>query len=136
MAFEENNNSSFIRKIQINPTPMCILATKEQLDKVIAKCTKPEDFSVLQVYPTYLGNFYDPPLVVSLKDYISQHSGNPPTFVGPLLINHTMDYIVIFSQLLGQLPECCRVKAIGIGGEVFFAKSSRLLYQLQFICVA
>ena len=85
--------SAFIRNIQINPTPMCILATKEQLGELITNCTHPQDFSVLHVDPTFnLGNFYVTPLVFSLKDYVSQRSKNPPTFVGPFLIHHTMEY--------------------------------------------
>ena len=47
-------------------------------------------------------------------------------FVGPLLIYHTMEhtsYHGFFSQLLGQLPEFCRVKAIGSDGETALCKA-------------
>ena len=119
--------SAFICNTQINPTPMCILATKEQLDELIANCTHPQEFSVLHVDPTFnLGNFYGTPLVFSLKDYVSQCSKNSPTFVGPFLIHHTMEYASyhgFFNQLLGQLPEFGHVKAIGSDGETALCKA-------------
>ena len=40
--------------------------------------------------------------------------------MGPSLIHHSMEYTSyhgFFSQLLGQLPEFCHVKAIGSDGE-------------------
>ena len=106
---------------------MCILATKEQLDELIANCTNPEDFSILRVDPTFnLGNIYVTPLVYLFKDNVSQRSKNPLKFVGPLLIYHTMEhtsYHWFFCQMFGQLPEFCRVKAFGSDGETALCKA-------------
>ena len=106
---------------------MCILATKEQLDELIANCTNPQDFSILCVDPTFnLENVYVTPLVFLFNDYVRISTfKNPPMFVGPLLVYHTMEhtsYHGFFSQLLGQLPEFCRVKAIGSDGETALCK--------------
>ena len=119
-------HASFIRTIQLNPTPMCILGSKEQLDELIANCTK-SNFSVLHVDPTFnLGNYYVTPLVFALTDYLCQRTGKAPTFVGPILIHHKLEYMSyhgFFSQLCGLVPQLHQVKAVGSDGEAALCKA-------------
>ena len=113
-------HSDFIIAFQLHPTPLCILGTKEQLNEMESNCAC-ADGTVLHIDPTFnLGNYYVTPLVFPLKNYLYKRTGQSPTYVGPLLIHHRMDYEsyhTFLSQLVGKRPGLRNIRAIGSDGE-------------------
>ena len=119
-------HSDFIISFQLHPTPLCILGTKTQLDELQQNCAC-TDGSVLHIDPTfYLGNYFVTPLVFGLKDYIVKRTSGIPTYIGPVLIHHRMDYEsyhTFLSQLLGKRPMLRKIRAMGSDGESALCKA-------------
>jgi len=111
----------FVRSVQAAPQPLCVLATDLQLKQVQFCCTDPENFSVLSIDPTFnLGAFYVTPIVFLHKAFVCKRTGNPPVFLGPVLVHQRMNteaYSYFAYQLQILLPSLRHIKAFGTDGE-------------------
>ena len=117
----KNNMSSFIRSLQILPSPMCVLATDGQLHELVANCTNSSNFGIMHLDPTFnLGSFFVTPIVFPLLDYTHRKNKGNPSFIGPVLIHQQMHYGVynyFLTQVVSLKPHVKHVKTIGTDGE-------------------
>ena len=75
-----------------------------------------------------LGSFFVTPIVFSLLRYTHRRGGGSPTFVGPVLIHHQLQYQsynYFLSQLLSLKPDICEVKSVGSDGEIALCNAIR-----------
>ena len=118
----------FVWLVQAAPQPLCILTTDLQLKQVQFCCTDPENFSILSIDPTFnLGAFYVTPVVFLYKAFVCKRTGNPPIFLGPVLIHQRMNtkayrflltnskfyyHLCIISKLLEQMTRSITLEEI------------------------
>ena len=120
----------FIRSLQILPSPACILATDEQLQELIVNCSQEKSFGIMHLDPTFnLGDFFATPIVFLLiKSSHRKTSGGSPTFIGPVLLRHQMNYgtySYFLNHILSLKPDIKQVKAVGTDGELALCNALR-----------
>jgi len=87
-SHQADANGGFLREVVVSSSPCAILASRQQLDSLVAFCCQPNDFVVFGVDATFeLGDFY-----VTLTTYLNPllhnpRSGKSPVFLGPAFIH-------------------------------------------------
>ena len=116
-----NENTTFIRSVQITPEPIIFMATKWQLVDIERFCCNPENFCVLGVDATFkLCNYY-----LTFATYrnmiLETKAGRSPLFMGPTILHKTTlerSYYALPSEMVRCHPPCAGVLVVGTDGEV------------------
>ena len=118
----------FIRSVNIDHSPTCVLALDSQLSDSVRLCTDPAGFCVLGIDPSFnLEKFY-----VTITTYLYIHLVNketsvPPSFIGPIFVlkeKKYESYYWFFATLLKLKPSLSAVRAIGTDGEQAIVKAA------------
>ena len=130
-----SSDNVFIRSVEAAPEPMCVLATRQQLDDLERFCTG-ENFSVMSVDPTFnLGPFYVTPLTYKNKLARSRKkNGSNPLLLGPIFVHQTKTFhsFHYFASTLVRLnPNLHQIRAFGTDGECELFKA----FQMGFFLV-
>ena len=89
---------------------------------IVHFCTSTDEFCIASIDPTFnLGDFDITPLNYRRLLLETEHSGNRPVFLGPILIHFCKNFSTILyvaSRLVGLQCDLEKLKAFGIDGEV------------------
>lgn len=90
---EEDTGKPYIRRLQITPSPACIVSSQRQLLDVKRFCTNTGDnFSALPIDTTFnIGDFYVKPTIFRHLLLEDKRTGNPPLLMGPTIIHMRKD---------------------------------------------
>ena len=93
---EEKTTSQFIRDIKFVPEVSVFVASNQQLEDVSRFCTKPSNFCILGIDPTYnIGPFYV--TVTTFRHLMFEtNDGVHPVMLGPALIHSGKEYSSYF----------------------------------------
>ncbi|CAH3128963.1 unnamed protein product, partial [Pocillopora meandrina] len=83
----------YIRRLQVAPSPACVLASDRQVQDVKRFCANTtENFSVLSIDTTFnIGDFYVTPTTYKHLLLDDRRTENPPLLLGPTLIHTRKD---------------------------------------------
>ena len=92
---EESKDSVFIHECSIHPDLFVVLANDQQFNELVLFCTKPREFSMFGVDPTF--DILDQNISLTVTTYQNLKLENPntgksPVFVGPLLMDQRKDW--------------------------------------------
>ena len=90
---EEETGKVYIRRLQVAPSPACVLASDRQVQDVKRFCANTtENFSVLSIDITFnIGDFYVTPTTYRHLLLDDRRTENPPLLLGPTLIHTRKD---------------------------------------------
>ena len=90
---EEETGKVYIRRLQVAPSPVCVLASDRQVQDVKRFCANTtEKFSVLSIDTTFnIGDFYVTPTTYRHLLLDDRRTENPPLLLGPTLIHTRKD---------------------------------------------
>ena len=78
----------FIRSVNFESGPCCVLASDHQLQNVVRFCTNPGAQSVFGIDPTFnLGKFYVTLTTFTYSQVVDKTTGVSPTFIGPIFVH-------------------------------------------------
>ena len=78
----------FIRLVNFESGPCCVLASDNQLKNVVRFCTNPGASSVFGIDPTFnLGKFYVILTTYTYTQVINKTTNASPTFFGPIFVH-------------------------------------------------
>ncbi len=120
---EISKDAIFIRECNIHPTLTVVLATDQQLNEISQFCTNPSEFCVFGVDPTF--NIFTTNISLTVTTYRNlrlehKETGEPPVFIGPLLLHQKKDwrtYARFANRMITECPAMERVLACGLDGE-------------------
>lgn len=128
---------NFIRKIDIRPDFIVVLASDQQLKDLNRFCTR-HPCSILGIDPTFhFGEFdvtvttYRNPMLQDITPG-KKMLNTSPVFVGPVCVHKKKDtqtYFTFFSTLIAKEKELRNMKAIGTDGEVALANASLMAFE-------
>ena len=122
---EEKTDSQYIRDIKFVPEVSVFVASKQQLEDVSRFCTKPSNFCILGIDPTYnIGPFY---VTVTTYRHLMFHTKYDvhPVMFGPTLIHSGKEYASYFDLPSGMAKANPNLKNI----LVFGTDSERNVYK-------
>ena len=77
----------FVRSVNFDTSPSCVLATDLQLNDVVRFCTTPGELCVFGIDPTFnLGKFYVTVTTFAYTHVVNKSTGKSPTFLGPIFV--------------------------------------------------
>ena len=122
----------FIRSINIDHSPSCVLALDSQLSDLRRFCTDRAGFCVLGIDPTFnLGKFYVTITTYSYVHLINKVTNISPSFIGPIFVHTEKNYEAyyhFFATLVKLEPSLSKVCAIGTDGEQAIAKAAACVF--------
>lgn len=127
----------FIRSVNFDTSPSCVLATDDQLQNIVRFCTNPGASCVLGIDPTFnLGKFYVTVTTFTYTHVVNKSTSKSPTFFGPMFVHTEKNYDAyysFFSTLLKLEPTVRNVIAVGTDGEQALVKAIRSVFSEQTI---
>ena len=112
----------FIRSVNFESGPCCVLASDNQLQNVVRFCTNPRASSVFGIDPTFnLGKFYVTLTTFTYTQVVNKTTSLSPTFLGPVFVHTEKNYesfFHFFSTLLKLESKFNDIIAVGTDGEV------------------
>lgn len=75
-----------------------------------------------------LGEFFVTPIVFPLMKYVHRFGGGSPTFIGPVLLHHQMNYATysyFLNHLVSLKSDKKKIKVFGTGGEIALCNALR-----------
>jgi len=122
----------FVRSINIDSSPNCVLALDLQLSDLTRFCNNPGGFSVLGIDLTFnLGKFYVIITTYTYVQLINKVTGILPAFIGPVFVYTEKNYeayYYFFSTLLKLEPKLSTLRAIGADGEQALVKDATAVF--------
>ena len=122
----------FIRTVNFDTSPSCVLATDGQLQNLVRFCTNPGAACVMGIDPTFnLGKFYVTVTTFSYSHVVNKSTSNSPTFFGPLFVHTEKNYSAyysFFSSLMKMEPQLMNIIAIGTDGEQAIVKALKAVF--------
>ena len=120
---DESKDEVFIREFSIHPDLFIVLASEEQLDKLVHFCTNARGFSVFGFDPTF--DIFDRNISLTVTTFRNlkleqSKTGKPPVFIGPLLMHQKKDwqtYSKFAHSITTAKPELQGILAVGTDGE-------------------
>ena len=113
--------TAFVRKVQVAPDTMCVLATESQLRELERNATNPASFKIVSVDPTFnLGNFDVTVMTYEHGLVINKRTGKHPIVMGPVLIHKRKqfsNYHYFMSSLVELRPSLSNIQFFGTDGE-------------------
>ncbi|VDI50594.1 Hypothetical predicted protein [Mytilus galloprovincialis] len=133
----DNQEQPFIRKFDVRPDFIVVLASNQQLHDLKRFCTT-HPCSIVGIDPTFhFGNFdvtittYKHPLLQDITP--GKHMINrSPVFVGPICVHkkkETTTYFNFFSTLISAEKELKCIKAIGSDGEIALTNAALMAFE-------
>ena len=115
---EEDAGKPYIRRLQIAPSPACVVASDRQLTDIKRFCANTTDnVSVLSIDTTFnIGDFYLTPTTYRHLLLEDKRTENPPLLMGPTLIHTRKDtetFSYFGSSLKGLQPELKNIRFMG-----------------------
>ena len=122
----------FVRSVNFDTSPSCVLATDLLLNDVVRFCTTPGELCVFGIDPTFnLGKFYVTVTTFAYTHVVNKSTGKSPTFLGPIFV-HTEQtsesYYTFFSTLLKLEPKLANIVAVGTDGEKAIVKALKAVF--------
>jgi len=117
----------FIRCVNFDANPSCVLATDSQLQNLVRFCTNPGAACILGIDPTFnLGKFYVTVTTFIYSHVVDKVTNKSPTFFGPIFVSTEKtyeSYYIFSSSLLKLEPKLSDVIAFGTDGEQAIIKA-------------
>jgi hypothetical protein len=116
-----DKNRAFIRDVRIGPEPLCVLASKRQLNDLKRFCCNPSEYKPLTVDPTFdIGAYNVTP--ISYQHLLLNNRGEDqhPTLIGPVLIHErktTESYSTFCGTIKTLAPELNNLLSYGTDDE-------------------
>ena len=127
----------FIRSVNFETSPSCVIATDAQLQNVVRFCTNQGPHCILGIDPTFnLGKFYVTITTFVYTHVVKKGTMEAPTFFGPMFIHTEKNfesYHYFFSTLLKMEPKLANIIAVGTDGEQAITKALRAVFGERFI---
>ena len=83
----------FIRSVNFESGPCCVLASDNQIQNVVQFCTNPQASSVFGIDPTFnLGKFYVTLTTFTYTQVVNKSTSLSPTFLGPVFVHTERNY--------------------------------------------
>lgn len=119
---EEAAGKPYIRRVQIAPSPACVVASDRQLNDVKRFCANTTDsVSLLSIDTTFnIGDFYLTPTTYRHLLLEDKGTGKPPLLMGPTLIHTRKDsetFSYFESTLTGLQTELRNIRFMGSDRE-------------------
>ena len=119
---EEDTGKPYITRLQIAPSPACVVASQRQLlDVKRFFANTGNNFSILSIATTFnIGHFYLTPTTFRHLLLEDKRTGNPPLLMGPTLIHTRKDtetFCYFGSALTGLEPELRNIRFMGSDRE-------------------
>ena len=112
----------FIRSVNFESGPCCVLASDNQLRNVVRFCTSPGASSVFGIDPTFnLGKFYVTLTTFTYNQVVNKTTDVSPTFFGPIFVHTEKNYEsyhYFFSTLVKLESRITDIVAVGTDGEI------------------
>ena len=107
---------SYIRSVNFETGPCCVLASNYQLQNVVRFCTNPRASSLFGIDPTFnLEKFYVTLTTFTYTQVVNKDTNLSPTFLGPVFV-HTEktyeSYYNFFSTLIKLEPRLKDIIAV------------------------
>ena len=122
----------FIRSVNFDSSPCCVLATDGQLHNLVRFCTNPGASCVLGIDPTFnLGKFYVTVTTFTYSHVVNKTTKRSPTFFGPMFVHTEKNYesyYFFFSTLLKLEPKLDGIIAVGTDGEQAIVKALNAVF--------
>lgn len=122
----------FIRTVNFDTSPSCVLATDHQLQSLVRFCTNPGAACVMGIDPTFnLGKFYVTVTTFTYSHVVNKTTSKSPTFFGPMFVHTEKNYDAyysFFSTLMKIEPQMMNVIAVGTDGEQAIVKALRAVF--------
>ena len=87
---DESAELKFIRDFRVHPNFSTVLALERQLEEIVTFCTNPKEFSIFCIDPTF--NISTENISLTVTTYRKKETGQPPVFIGPLLLHQKKDW--------------------------------------------
>ena len=117
----------FIRSVNFETSPSCVIATDAQLQNVVRFCTNQGPRCILGIDPTFnLGKFYVTITTFVYTHVVKKETMEAPTFSGPMFIHTEKNfesYHYFFSTLLKMEPKLANIIAVGTDSFISGASS-------------
>ena len=117
----------FIRSVNFDTSPSCVLATDSQLKNLVRFCTNPGASCIMGIDPTFnMGKFYVTITTFTYSQVANKNTKKSPTFFGPMFVSTEKtyeSYYFFFSTLLKLEPKLSKVIAVGTDGEQAIVKA-------------
>ena len=127
----------FIRTVNFDTGPCCVLATDGQLKNLVRFCTSPGNSCVLGIDPTFnLGKFYVTVTTFTYSHVVNKNTDRSPNFFGPVFVatEKTYEaYYFFFSTLLKLEPKLSHVIAAGTDGEQAIVKALKATFNVEIV---
>ena len=127
----------FIRTVNFDTSPSCVLATDHQLQNLVRFCTNPGAACVMGIDPTFnLGKFYVTVTTFTYSHVINKTTSISPTFFGPMFVHTEKNYDAyysFFSTLIKLEPQLMNIIAVGTDGEQAIVKALRAVFSEETI---
>ena len=122
----------FIRSVNFETSPSCVLSTDDQLQNLVRFCTNSGSACVLGIDPTFsMGKFYVTITTFTYTHVIRKGTDISPTLFGPLFVHTEKSYELyyyFFSILLKLEPRLARIIAVGTDGELAITKALKAIF--------
>ncbi len=117
----------FIRSVNFDTSPCCVLTADGQLESLVRFCTNPGASCIMGIDPTFnLGKFYVTVTTFTYSQVVSNTTKKSPTFFGPMFVNTEKtyeSYYFFMSTLLKLEPKHSEIIAVGTDGEQALVKA-------------
>ena len=114
-------DQGYVREVTFTKSPVCILATHQQLREMSHFCTGENVFNIVGVDGTFnLGPFYVTVMTYtnSMVENVTNHK--MPTFIGPIMVHMEKTaevYKHFFTQVVKYCPLLRNIRTFGTDGE-------------------
>ena len=127
----------FIRSVNFENSPSCVIATDSQLSNVAKFCSTPSSHCVWGVDPTFnMGKFYVTVTTYTYTHVVRKCNNVSPTFFGPMFIHTEKNFesfYYFFSTLLKFEPKLSNILVVSTDGEQSIIEALRSVFGESFI---
>ena len=136
----DTHTDNFIRKVDITPDLVVVLASNQHICDLERFCTK-NPFSILGIDPTFHFSNFDVTVTTYGHQMLEENTpgkhmlNRHPVFVGPVCIHKkkdTQSYYNFLSTLVAKNNELRKMKAIGTDGETALSNAVLMAFENVF----
>jgi len=132
-AQARDKSTAFIRDVRIAPEPLCVLASKRQVNDLKRFCCNPTEYKPLTADPTFdIGEYNVTPISYQHLLLNNRSDDLQPTLIGPVLIHEkkTTETYSAFCGILKILdPGLCQLLSYGTDDEEALGKAFETNFQ-------